>query len=118
MRAELPGATAIALMYPVLPSPSDALMLAHDGPVVAVFAVLTSVVRHSCPPPASMVLELLGSRMNGAMKFAVNPHASGIRKGTALVQLRLPGSTFPKIPDELDAPPEVFLWIIRRTYSP
>ena len=46
-------------------------MAAHDGPVVLVSAVFTSLVRQSDDPPASILFGSLGSRMNGAMKFAL-----------------------------------------------
>src|SRR6185436_14379668 len=99
MRFELPGATAIALMI----DPMDGLMFAHCGPVVEVFAALTSLLRHSDAPPASIVFALLGSRMNGAMKFALPVHASSIRYGATLLQLRL--LLPPKISVEKFAPP-------------
>src|SRR5437764_1059886 len=99
MTAELPGATAMALISGV--PVSAGLIDAHCGPVVAVNAALTSLLRHNCVPPASMVLALFGSRMNGAMKLAppVKPatptpaHVSSMRYGAALhaVQLLLVG---------------------------
>src|SRR5215471_3148399 len=64
MMSELPGATAIALIKEVVLVP--ALMLVHVG-----VGSFTLTLRHRLLPPASIVLGLLGSRMNGAMKLAL-----------------------------------------------
>ena len=74
-----------------------ALIAVHVG-VVAV----TLVLRHRLTPPASIVLVLLGSRMNGAMNPAV---------------LLLPASV---IPEKMlvALPPAVLRKICRYTYSP
>jgi hypothetical protein len=59
--AEFPGATAMALIL----EPVEDLIADHEG-VLA----LTLVLRQRLDPPASIVLELFRSRINGAIKFA------------------------------------------------
>src|ERR1035437_10029251 len=67
MMSELPLATAMALMKLLVP-PAPLLMLIHATLVGD--AIFTSTLRQRLLPPASIVLGLFGSRMNGAMKFA------------------------------------------------
>src|SRR5262245_6288231 len=77
MMLELPGATAIALTQIALQGPDISVLIRSQlGPVSAVLAVFTSFVRQRPMPPASSVLGLFGSRMNGAMKFAAPKHVS------------------------------------------
>src|SRR5437773_2496429 len=61
MILELPGATAMALMK----LPTESLTADQEG-----IGAFTLVDRHRLAPPASNVLELLGSRTKGAMKLA------------------------------------------------
>ena len=66
-----------------------ALIAAHDGPVVAVFAVVASLVRHNDQPPPSSRVGAFGSRMNGAMKLAWPrrlplEHTSAMKNGAGL----------------------------------
>src|ERR1035437_4008732 len=64
MMSEFPLATAMALMKePFAPF----LMFAQAG-----VAAFTFTLRQRLLPPASSVLKLLGSRMNGAMKLAAD----------------------------------------------
>src|SRR4051812_48921291 len=75
-----PGVTSIALMK--FPAVKGALMLVQLGPVVAVVAVVASLVRQSDAPPTSSRLALFGSSTNGAMKFACDaPQVSAITYG-------------------------------------
>src|SRR4051794_5969603 len=70
MMSEFPWATAIALMNePLVP----ALILVQVG-----VEALTFTLRQRLLPPASKVLGLLGSRINGAIKLAL---ASGSPSG-------------------------------------
>src|SRR5581483_2889462 len=68
MMSEFPPATAMALIGEA--TELGPLIDAHDGPVVAVFGVVASLVRQSDTPPARSRVGTFGSRMNGAMKFA------------------------------------------------
>ncbi len=67
MMSELPLATAMALTKLVVVS-APSLILAHGTLVGS--GVFTFTLRQRLLPPASIVLGLFGSRMNGAMKFA------------------------------------------------
>src|SRR5689334_793567 len=68
--SELPGATAMALIKSfVFAWPAFMIDQAGEDGEPA----LTFVLRHSRRPPASIVLGLFGSRMNGAMKLAAVP---------------------------------------------
>ena len=80
-------------------------MLVHDGPVVAVFAVVASSLRQSASAPTSSRFELFGSRMNGAMKFDCDAlHESTMRNGAALQTYCVPFQKRPLI-QSADAPP-------------
>src|SRR5678816_1125913 len=77
---------------------------AHDGPVVFVFAVFASFVRHKLAPPARIRFELFGSSTNGAMNSACWLIASGIRNGRSFHAHSNPFQYWPLMYSEIPRP--------------
>src|SRR6266511_3010710 len=83
MTFEFPFATAIALMLFAGSFPVGGLIALHDGPP-SLFDFLALFVTQRDRAPARRRFGSLGSRMNGAMKFAVPLFASVIGLARAL----------------------------------
>src|SRR5262245_28579385 len=87
MKSELLGETTMALMGVLVGI--FVLMLAQ---AMLLAVALTLVLRHRLIPPASIVLGLLGSRINGAMKFAGGvqvPPGGGVQVASATLGILL-----------------------------
>src|SRR6266446_1478648 len=105
MKSELLGETAIALMGGVgLGGAGGTTGSGRIGYLIAVQvgngANLASLLRHRFNAPASIVLESPGSRVNGAMKFA------------------LAASVIPKLITTTEFPPSVLRNTTRLGFSP